>query len=80
MIAISSLTADDRGRWVIYIALPGLIERGRIKSWTDQFIYVVFHCPDDQWDRFEDYAAAPTRPEDLEFFDGSNGKESRMEG
>jgi hypothetical protein len=68
MIAIASLTATDRGRWVIYTAATGHIERGRIKSWTDQFIYVVYRCPDDQWDRFEDHTAAPTRPEDLEFF------------
>jgi hypothetical protein len=69
MIPIASLTDADRGRWVIYHAMPGHLERGRIKSWTNQFIYVVFHCPDDQWDNFEDYTAAPTRPEDLEFFE-----------
>jgi hypothetical protein len=68
MIEIASLTDADRGRWVVYNAVPGHIERGRIKSWADQFIYVVFRCPDDQWDTFEDYTAAPTRPEDLEFF------------
>jgi hypothetical protein len=68
VIPIASLTATDVGRWVIYSAVPGHIERGRIKSWTDQFIYVVYRVPDDQWDRFEDYTAAPTRPEDLEFF------------
>jgi hypothetical protein len=68
MIPIASLTAADRGRWVIYNAVPCHIERGHIKNWTDQFIYVVFRCPDDQWDNFEDYTAAPTLPQDLEFF------------
>jgi len=51
MIPIASLTDADQGRWVIYHAMPGHLERGRIKSWTNQFIYVVFHCPDDQWDK-----------------------------
>jgi hypothetical protein len=68
MIPIASLTANDRGRWVIYSTRLGHIERGRIKSWTDKFIYVVYRCPDDQWDQFADYTAAPTRPEDLEYF------------
>ena len=65
MIAIGSLTASDRGRWVICRVRPDHSERGRIKSWNDRFIYVVYRCED--WDRFEDYTAAPTLPEDLEF-------------
>ena len=40
--------------------------RGRIKDWTDQLVYVVYQC-DDQWDRFEEYTAAATDPEDLDF-------------
>jgi hypothetical protein len=66
MIAIASLTDSDRGRWVIYSARPGHAVRGRIKSWSDRFIYVVYHCAE-QWDRFSDYTAASTLPEDLEF-------------
>jgi hypothetical protein len=35
-------------------------------SETDQLVYVVYQC-DDQWDRFEEYNAAATDPEDLDF-------------
>jgi hypothetical protein len=66
MIQISSLSESDCGRWVIYSALSLHSERGRIKDWTDQVIYVVYQC-DDQWDRFEEYTAQATNPEDLEF-------------
>ena len=67
VIPINSLEPSDVGRWVVYSACPGHLEYGRIKSWTDRFIYVVYRCPDDQWDRFEDYTAAPTCQEYLEF-------------
>ncbi len=62
MISIASLTEPDRGRWVCY----NKRERGRIKDWNDEFIFVVYHC-DDQWDKFYRYTAAATMPEDLEF-------------
>jgi hypothetical protein len=66
MIHINLLSETDRGRWVIYSTLSLHSERGRIKDWTDQLVYVVYQC-DDQWDRFEDYTAAATDPEDLDF-------------
>jgi hypothetical protein len=66
MINIASLSTTDRGRWVIYRAHPDHVERGRIMTWSNQFVYVVYRCAG-QWDRFEDYMPAPTLPEDLEF-------------
>src|SRR6267378_1791331 len=66
MIHINLLSETDRGRWVIYSAISLHSERGRIKDWTDQLVYVVYQC-DDQWDRFEEYTAAATDPEDLDF-------------
>jgi hypothetical protein len=66
MIHINLLSESDRGRWVIYSARSVQSERGRIKDWTDQLIYVVYDCAGD-WDRFEEYTAAATDPEDLEF-------------
>ena len=66
IIHINLLSETDRGRWVIYSALSLHSERGRIKDWTDQLVYVVYQC-DDQWDRFEEYTAAATDPEDLDF-------------
>jgi hypothetical protein len=41
-------------------------ERGRIKSWNEKWIFVVYRC-DHQWDRFQDFTGAATDPEDLRF-------------
>jgi hypothetical protein len=41
MIDIASLTEGDLGRWVTYRKGPR-VNRGRIKGWSDQFVYVVY--------------------------------------
>lgn len=65
MISITKLTEDDIGRWVTYSSFNSK-ETGRIKSWNDKFIFVVYHC-DGQWVRFEDYTGCATKPDDLDF-------------
>ena len=65
MIDIEKLSPADIGRWVTYCIRPPATERGRIKSWSQKFIYVVFHCGGN-WDHYADYTAAPTLPEHLE--------------
>lgn len=66
MIGISKLDPDkDVGRWVEYKDFRG-VEKGRIKFWTDKYVFVVYKCAD-QWHRFADFTAAATRPEDLNF-------------
>ena len=66
MIDIRDLTDEDYGRWVVYT--DGLKEEqlGRIKSWNDTWIFVVYHCAD-EWDNYRDYTAAATDPNDLRF-------------
>ena len=64
MIIIASLSDNDHGRWVIFRGDRN--DRGRIKSWNERFIYVVFCCGG-HWDDYANYSAAPTLPEDLEF-------------
>lgn len=66
MIDVKSLNKSDIGRWVEYHSYPANIEKGRIKSWNEKWIFVVYKC-DNNWDRFQDYTAAATKPEDLEF-------------
>jgi hypothetical protein len=66
MIPIASLTPADVGCWVIYSALPSHPERGRIKNWNDRFIYVVYWGAE-HWQDFEQYTAAPTLPQHLDF-------------
>ena len=66
MINIKALTKQDTDRWVIYTSSHGSQEKGRIKSWNNKFIFVVYKC-DFQWDRFQDFTACATDPNDLEF-------------
>ena len=67
MIDTASLTEDDVGKWVTYRKGPR-VNRGRIKGWSDQVVYVVYWSGyGEHWDQFKDYYACATSPEDLEF-------------
>ncbi len=66
MIFIKELTEEDIGRNVIYTDGVGEKTHGRIKSWNDKWIFVVYHCADD-WDNYQDYTGAATDPNDLEW-------------
>ena len=66
MILLNSLTDQDIGRWVVYTDGMGKKELGKIKSWNKYFIFVVYTC-DNQWDRYQEFTGASTRPEDLTF-------------
>jgi hypothetical protein len=68
MIEISKLTEKDIGRWVEYQDHGGRNETGRIKSWNEAFIFVVYSC-NNEWERFQDFTGQPTRPEDLLFIE-----------
>jgi hypothetical protein len=65
MIDIAQLRKEDIGRWVLYDD-NFKKEKGRIKSWNDKFIFVVYKC-DGQWDRFQDFTGCATNPKDLRF-------------
>lgn len=62
---IKDLTESDIGRWVEY-NLGYKKERGRIKSFNHEWVFVVYCC-DDKWHLFKDYIAVATKPEDLKF-------------
>jgi hypothetical protein len=70
MIQMSDL---KKGMWVAYIAnqvnYGGEIEVGRVKSWNDKFVFVVYKCAEN-WDRYEDYTGVATKIEDLVIYDG----------
>lgn len=68
-IDISKLSKKDIGRWVRYSSSPK-DEAGRIKSWNDIFVFVVYNCDEDDedWDNYQNYTAAATKPEDLTLF------------
>jgi len=63
---IKKLQKLDVRRWVEYCPSAGPKEKGRIKSWNDIWIFVVYHCGGD-WPNFQNYTAAATNPEDLSF-------------
>lgn len=65
MIDLSKITDADIGRWVEY-NLGFKREVGRIKSYNDKYIFIVYHC-DDDWEQFSDYTAEATNPMDLRF-------------
>ena len=67
MIDIKELGPEHVGKWVEYRGGAGEIERGRIKSWNDQFVFVIFRC-DGEWNSFKDFIGAATDPNDLTFF------------
>ena len=64
MVKIKSLKQTDIGKWVEYRGSGGELEKGKIKSWNDRFIFVVYKCGE-QWDNFQNYTGQATKPEDL---------------
>lgn len=68
MIDLAKLTISDIGKWVEYNGSAEEKERGRIKSWNDKFIFVVYKCGG-EWDRFQDFTGQATKFEDLHFID-----------
>ncbi len=66
MIQIKDLGPEHIWKWVEYRSGTGETERGRIKSWTDKYVYVVYKC-DNQWQRFQDFTGCATDPSDLTF-------------
>lgn len=65
-ISIENLKPADVGKWVVYTPLKGASERGRIKSWNDKWIFVVYKC-DNNWDKFADYTGCATDPSELNY-------------
>jgi hypothetical protein len=68
VIDIRQLTEKDIGRWVKYTGNAGEEAFGRIKTWNNIFIFVVYNC-NDEWDRFKKFTPSPTNPKCLEFIE-----------
>ena len=67
MIEITNLIPTDRGRWVQYRdRFDSKLDLGRIKSWNEKFIFVVYRCAGN-WDDFENYTGVSTDPSNLNF-------------
>jgi len=78
IINIKNLSkTSDLGRWVSYKS-HGKVTNGRIKSWNDKFVFVVYHC-DNDWDDYRNYTAAATRPEDLTFITEQKNENSKRD-
>jgi len=61
MIDIKSLKEADKGSWVVVDNTNIGEATGRIKSWNDTYIFVVFHCNGD-WENYADYTAEAVNP------------------
>lgn len=66
MIRIKDLRQSDIGKWVKYNNGYGGDEVGRIKSWNEHNIFVVYKC-NNEWDRFQDFTGQATKEGDLVF-------------
>ena len=66
MIDIKELKPQDVGKWVQYRGGAGAVVRGRIKSWDDRVVFVVYSCGG-EWSQFKEFTAAATDPADLTF-------------
>ena len=73
MINIEKLQQKDFGRWVIYKDYAGNEEKGKIKSWNDKVIFVVYSC-NNEWYRFYDFTGCATAPKNLCFFEEEKPK------
>ena len=68
MIVIVDLKDSDKGRLVIYRSRGGdKVQRGRISSWNDTFIFVNYENYPDIAPGFYNPTAAATSLEDLEY-------------
>ncbi len=66
MIDIAKLREEDIGKWVLYSPSHGTSEKGKLKSWNEKWIFVVYSCVG-EWNRFLDFTAAATNPKELRF-------------
>jgi hypothetical protein len=65
-ICIEELEPDRVRAWVRYHHDQEKARTGRIKFWNPRYVFVVYDCAG-QWDRFVDFVAVATSPEDLDF-------------
>jgi hypothetical protein len=66
MIEINKLSQSDIGDWVEYRdKFDSKPDKGRIKSWNQKFIFVVYRCGGN-WNEFEKYTGVATDPSDLQ--------------
>ena len=66
MINIKELKQSDVGRWVECLCHPNAKELGKIKSWNDTYIFVVYRC-DARWQDYQEFTGQATSPKDLKF-------------
>ena len=72
LLADRSLSDSERAE------LVASRERGRLKSYNDTTIYVVFNCGD-QWDNYQNYTGQGCDPTDLTFIDPAARRDNCIE-
>ena len=69
MIDVTALKPKDVGLFVIYQEGLFVQEKGRIKSWHHDTVYVVFKC-NQRWEDYKNYTGEGCNPEHLTFENG----------
>lgn len=67
---IAHITNQDIGRWVVFTPTGQV---GRIKSFNDRYVFVVYSC-NDRWEKYMNYTGEATLARDLEW-DLTKGEE-----
>jgi hypothetical protein len=66
MITLTSLKRSDIGRWMTFTHQDGTVEKGRLKTWSHEVIFIVFKC-DNRWDDFLQFTGVSCEPERVSF-------------
>ena len=73
MVDPKKLTERDIGRWVVYDNGFDPPQKGRIKGWNEDTVFVVFKCGGN-WRRFMNYTGEGCDPETLYFEEEWEGR------
>lgn len=66
MIDLNQLNYKHLGAWVRFDYQHGESEYGRIKTWNEKYVFVVFKCNGD-WDNWNNYTSQSCAPDELTF-------------
>ena len=69
---------EKHGFMVWHVGKDGRSHVGKIKSWNDKYIFVVFNC-DGKWDKWMEYTGEACKPEDLILYASDAIKEREKE-
>lgn len=64
----TKLSYRHLGNWVRFDQQHGESRFGRLKTWNEKYVFVVFSCGGD-WDNWHNYTGQSCNPDDCAFVD-----------